>query len=141
MKGLRRGAKIQMSHLSTSMGLERNLQRYCIKRTKKAEELEKANSSSNKMPEKDNTKCYYCGQNRHPNDGSKYGWRDRCPAKTAICKECKRTVHFVNMPACKAKRVSCIKIEDVHSTNSTNLVKIKPQGPDTSIQLEVEADN
>lgn len=44
------------------------------------------------------------------------------------------------MPACRAKRVSCIKIEDVHSTKSANMVMVRALGPISSIPLELEAD-
>ena len=33
--------------------------------------------------------------------------------KNAACKESKKTGHFMNMPACRAKKVSCIKAEEV----------------------------
>ena len=85
-------------------------------------------------------KTFFLWPNRHPSDDSKFGWRDSCPAKNAACKECKTTGHFMNMPACKAKKVSCIKVEKVHSTTSTNMITVKALGPETSIPVEVEAD-
>ena len=138
MQGFRKGENIQRSHLATSLVPEKTT-KMLYQKDKEGRRLEKASSSGNRVVEKDRLECYYCGQNRHPNDGPKLGYKDSCPAKNATCKECKKTGHFVNMPACRAKKVSCIKIEDFHSTKFTNMVKVKSIGPVTSIPVEVEA--
>ena len=96
--------------------------------------------SKNKTNEKSKDKCNYCGRDRHPNGGGKFGWRESCPAKNASCKECKKTGHFANTPACQSKRVNCIKIESVHSATSTNLVNLKVNGPKSDMDVEAEAD-
>ena len=61
-------------------------------------------------------KCYYCGRDRHPNTGGPFGWKDKCPAKNATCKECKKTGHFTNMPACKFKKVRNQSSLQIHRT-------------------------
>ena len=44
------------------------------------------------------------------------------------------------MPACKFKKINCIKIEAINSTKSTNIVEISALGPETSVNIEAEAD-
>lgn len=86
--------------------------------------MERANTESEaKNVERNKGKCYYCGRDRHPDNG--HGWRKMCPAKNSECRDCKQTGHFNNTPACKLnyKKVSCIKIEAINSTKSTNMVK------------------
>ena len=49
------------------------------------------------LKNKANDKCNCCGRDRHPYNGSKFGWKDLCPAKNVTCKECKKIGHFTNM--------------------------------------------
>ena len=50
----------------------------------------------------DLSKCFNCGRDRHPH--SKIGgWKINCPAVKATCLDCKKTGHFANTVACKAK--------------------------------------
>ena len=44
------------------------------------------------------------------------------------------------MLACRPKTVACIKVESINSAKSTNVVELNVLGPDTSVQIEVEAD-
>ena len=60
--------------------------------------------NKSKAWEKNKDKCLYCGRDRHPNNGTRFGWKEHCPAKNATCKECKKMGHFANTPVCKSKK-------------------------------------
>ena len=49
-----------------------------------------------------------CGGDRHPNtrNGTKFGWKENCPAMNATCYDCGEVGHFANMPKCRLKRVA-----------------------------------
>lgn len=94
----------------------------------------------NAPTESNKSKCYYCGRDRHPNTSSQFGWRDNCPAKNATCKEFKNIGHFTNMPACKYKKVHCIKIEFVNCAKYSNTVDMIAKGPKQGVQIKLEAD-
>ena len=85
-------------------------------------------------------KCYCCGRDRHPSTGVRFGWKENCPAKNATCKDCKKTGHFMNMPACLLKKINCIKIGSVNTTKSTNVVEIMATSPGKSVPIKLEAD-
>ena len=115
------------------------LQRY--QKDKEVRWFDKAQSvNKGKTVGKNKDKCFYCGRDRHPNNGTKFGWREHCSAKNATCKECKKVRHFANMPACRYKKVASIKIEAINSATTTNAVELNALGPDTEVSIEVEAD-
>ena len=61
-------------------------------------------------------------------------------SKKATCAECKQTVYFTNIPACRVKRVSCINVESVNSAKSINVVEIIADGLDKDVPIQLEAD-
>lgn len=63
-----------------------------------------------------------------------------CPEINATCKGRKKTGHLANIPAWRAKGVDCIKVKDIHSPKSTNIVRVKACGPKTSIPVGIKAD-
>ena len=40
--------------------------------------------------DKSKDKCYYCGRDRHPNNGTRFGWKDNCPQRMQRAKIVKR---------------------------------------------------
>lgn len=56
--------------------------------------------SKNNADEKPKGKCNYCGRDRHPNSGTRFGWKDLCPARKASCNDCKKIGHFAKIQAC-----------------------------------------
>ena len=44
------------------------------------------------------------------------------------------------MPACRVKKVNCIKIKNINSIRDTNVVTLKALGPDCDLDVVVEAD-
>ena len=110
---------------------------------KEVRRLDKAGKDDKtKQKDKNSGKCKYCDKDRHPYaiNGSKFGWKERCPAKNAICKDCKKVGCFNDMPTCRLNRISCIKIEPVNMAKSTNVEKIMARGPSENVPINVEAD-
>ena len=48
--------------------------------------------------------CYFCGHERHSSEGTKISWREKCPARNSICRDCKEIGHYTGMIACRLKR-------------------------------------
>ena len=110
-------------------------------KNKDTSRFERANNKS-KFGNTDQFKgeCYYCGKDRHTSNGTTGSWRENCIAKNHECKDCKKIGHFPNMPACRLKKVNCIKIENLNSIRDTNAVTLKALGPDCDLDFVVEAD-
>ena len=49
-------------------------------------------------------KCVFCKRDRNPYKGKNGGWRIDYAAQKATCLDCKKTGHFANTVACKAKK-------------------------------------
>ena len=45
----------------------------------------------------------------------------------------------MEMPACRAHRIACIKVKSVNTTTSTNIVQLTAFGLNNSIELEFES--
>ena len=48
--------------------------------------------------------CNYCGGERHSSEGTKISWREKCPARNAICHDCKEIGHVKGMLVCRFQR-------------------------------------
>ena len=82
----------------------------------------------------------FCGRDWHPPSGKSGGWKINCPASKATCLDCKKSGHFANTLACRAKKVSCVKMGSVNCARSTNIVEISAIGPEKCHPIKVEAD-
>ncbi len=65
--------------------------------------------------------------------------KEKYAAKNVICKNCKKQAHFMELCYSK-KKVNCIKIEKVNRTKCTNIVRMKALRPNSSVNIEAEAD-
>ena len=61
------------------------------------------NVARNQMPPYQRAICYFCGNDRHPSRGTEGSWRENCPARNAVCRDCRKIGHFSGMPACQFK--------------------------------------
>ena len=123
---LKRGEKTQKQQQSVQAPIK-DLLKHCIKKKKEVRRIDKGpkNNENCQNSETRNDKCYYCGRDRHPSDGTRYGWRNMCPAKNATCQDCNSTGHFAGMIACKRGKVNCIKIGSSNRARSTNIIEGK----------------
>lgn len=88
-----------------------------------------------------NTKCKYCGRDRHASNGKPFGWRDNSPETNSTCKDCRKPGHFGGSIACNySRKINCIKIESINSAISANVVEVEIQGPEKAVKVEMEAD-
>ena len=88
----------------------------------------------------DFSKYFNCGRDRHPSTGKPGGWKINCPASKTTGLDCKKYGHSAKTVACKAKKVSCVKMGSVNCARSTNIVEISAIGPEKCHPIKVEAD-
>ena len=71
----------------------------------------KANKSDDKLSSAETFQkpCFGCGRGPHA--------RDKCPANSAKCHFCKRTVHFANVCLSKKKKQNVHGVENKHQVN------------------------
>ena len=97
-------------------------------------------NAKNKSQVQGKDKCSCCGIDRHPNTGTKFGWKEQFVAKNATCRDCKKIGHFTGMQACWSRKVACIKVELLNSLTPSNTVHFNFVGPDRATEVTAEAD-
>ena len=91
---------------------------------KETRRFDKAHQSSGKPKSNgENNKCNYCGRDRHTG-ATIMEKKEKCPAKNATCKNCKKQGHFTDFCYSK-KKINCVKIVKVNSTKGKNIVRLE----------------